>query len=306
MCTVSWLHTPGGYQLWCNRDQRHMHEPPLGPMIRNPSGVRVIAPVDGDLGGAWMAVNEAGLAFTLVNRYVCGRCSPGRNRKLPSRGLLLMRLADCRSLEQAQSRFERLDLGSYPPFTIVLLAPHRPSMLLHWTGRDSLIECNGESAMPLISSSFAPGSVEVYRRRLFQTLAATHGCIDAKLLTDFHTSHAPIPSAYSPCMHRDNADTVSFSRVTVANGVIEFAYFPMAPCARRTGPGLDERDPAWKRVRMPLTSLSSPCPGGSCLACRTGMTGRDDWCEVARSAQRGTAVPYACSTQVERLEVGRF
>jgi len=45
-----------------------------------------------------------------------------------------MRLADCRSLKQAQSRFDCLDLGPYPPFTIVLLAPSKPSMLLHWTG----------------------------------------------------------------------------------------------------------------------------------------------------------------------------
>jgi hypothetical protein len=257
MCTVSWLHTPNGYQLLCNRDERHTRKPALGPMIRNPAGVRVIAPVDGHLGGAWIAVNEAGLAFSLVNRYVCGRCSPGSNRKPPSRGLVLMRLADCRSLEEAQSRFDRLDLGPYPPFTIVLLAPNKPSILMHWTGRDSLIECDGESAMPLISSSFAPRSVEVYRKRLFQTLAATRGCVDTKLLMDFHTSHAPIPSAYSPCMHRDNGDTVSFSRVTVAHGVIEFAYFPMAPCARRKVPGMDEWDPAWKLVRMHLTSPSS-------------------------------------------------
>jgi hypothetical protein len=171
-----------------------------------------------------------------------------------------MRLADCRSLEEAQNRFDRLDLKPYPPFTIVLLASNKPSTLLHWTGRDSRIECNGESAMPLISSSFAPRSVEVYRKRLFQTLAATRGCVDMKLLMDFHTSHAPIPSAYSPCMHRDNADTVSFSRVTVADGVIEFTYFPKSPCARRKVAGMDESDPAWKRVRMRLTSPSSLSP----------------------------------------------
>ena len=52
MCTVSWLHTPNGYQLLCNRDERHTRKPGLGPMIRNPAGVRVIAPVDGDLGGS--------------------------------------------------------------------------------------------------------------------------------------------------------------------------------------------------------------------------------------------------------------
>ena len=71
-----------------------------------------------------------------------------------------MRLADCRSLEEARSRFDRLDLGSYPPFTIVLLAPKEPSMLLHWMGHQSLIEDNGESAMPLISSSSSPGALK--------------------------------------------------------------------------------------------------------------------------------------------------
>ena len=254
MCTVTWLHTPSGYQLLCNRDERRIRKPALGPMIRNLSGVRLIAPVDGYLGGAWIAVNEAGLTFSLVNRHLCGRCSPESNRKPPSRGLVLMRLADCRSLEEVQSRFDRLDLVPYPPFTIVLLAPNKPSMLLHWTGQQSLIESNGESAMPLISSSFAPRSVEVYRKRLFQTLVAARGCVDVKLLMDFHTSHAPIPSAYSPCMHRDNADTVSFSLVTVADGVIEFAYLPMPPCARRTVAGIDESDVAWKRVCMHLIS----------------------------------------------------
>ena len=59
-------------------------------------------------------------------------------------------------------------------------------------------------------------------------------------------------------MHRDNADTVSFSRVTVADGVIAFSYFPMAPCARRKVAGMDEWDPPWNRVRMHLTSPSSP------------------------------------------------
>jgi hypothetical protein len=96
-----------------------------------------------------------------------------------------------------------------------------------------VIECSGEAAMPLISSSFDPRGVEVYRKRLFGTLAAERGRVDLQLLMDFHACHAPIPSAYSPCMHRDNALTVSFSKVTVADGVIEFVYFPVPPCARR-------------------------------------------------------------------------
>lgn len=254
MCSVSWLHTPSGYQLLCNRDERHTRKPALAPVIHQRPGVRFIAPVDGNHGGSWIAVNEFGVAFSLLNRYVCCQCNGEKKPKPPSRGLLLTGLADCRSLEEAQSQFDSLDVGPYLPFTIVVLAPNKPSVLLHWTGRDSLIECNGESAMPLISSSFDPRGVEVYRKRLFQTLAAERGLVDLKLLTDFHASHSPTPSAYSPCMHRENALTVSFSRVTVADGVIEFVYFPVAPCARRNGEATNDKLHASKLVQMRIVS----------------------------------------------------
>ena len=254
MCTVSWIHTPTGYQLLSNRDERDTRKPALAPVIHEAAGVRFIAPVDGDHGGSWIAVNEFGITFSLVNRYRCGQCSSETKPKPPSRGLLLTSLADCRSQEDVHSRFDSLDLPAHQPFTVAVLAPGKPSLLLHWTGRDSLVECNGETAMPLISSSFDPRGVEVYRKRLFSTLAAERGCVDLQLLMDFHASHAPIPSAYSPCMHRENALTMSFSRVTVADGVIEFVYFPVPPCARREREVTADTLSRWKLVQMRMIS----------------------------------------------------
>jgi len=254
MCTVSWIHTPRGYHLLSNRDERHTRKPALAPVIHEVGGVRFIAPVDGDHGGSWIAVNEFGITFSLVNRYRCGKCSSETKPQPPSRGLLLTSLADCCSLQEAQSRFDSLDLAAYPPFTVAVLALSNPSLLLHWTGRDSLIECNGDAAMPLISSSFDPRGVEVYRKRLFDTLAAERGDVDLKLLMDFHSSHAPIPSAYSPCMHRENALTVSFSRVTVADGMVEFVYFPVPPCARREQEVTTDTLSKWKLVQMRMIS----------------------------------------------------
>jgi uncharacterized protein with NRDE domain len=247
MCTVSWIHTSSGYQLLCNRDERHARKAALAPVIHKAPGGRFIAPTDGDHGGSWIAVNESGIAFSLVNRYRCFHCSGEKKPKPPSRGLLVTWLADCRSLEEAQGRFDRLDLAAYPPFTIVGLARGRPSLLLHWTGRDSLIEWNGESAMPLTSSSFDDRGVEVYRKRLFQSLVAGRESADVKHLMDFHASHSPAPSAYSPCMHRDNAETVSFSKVTVRDDVIEFLYYPVSPCVRKDS---DTNRPAWKFLQM--------------------------------------------------------
>lgn len=250
MCTVSWIHTPAGYHLLSNRDERHARKVALAPTVHEAAGVRFIAPVDGDHHGSWIAVNEFGIAFSLVNRYRCFQCAGKKKVNPPSRGLLLVRLADCRSLEEAQRRFDTFDLAHYPPFTIVVLGCGKPSLLLHWTGRDSLIECNGDAAMPLVSSSFDPHGVEIYRKRLFSKMAEKRGSVDLKLLGDFHGSHSPIPSAYSPCMHRENAATVSLSRVTVADGVIEFVYFPGSPCAFREHKATNEKLHDWKLMQM--------------------------------------------------------
>jgi hypothetical protein len=46
----------------------------------------------------------------------------------------------------------------------------------------------------------------------------------------FHRSHAGGPGAYSPCMHRRDAKTVSFSRITVTSSAVRFVYTPAAPC----------------------------------------------------------------------------
>ena len=54
--------------------------------------------------------------------------------------------------------------------------------------------------------------------------------VDPALLYAFHTSHGAAPDAYSPCMHREDAGTVSFSWVVVTREEVRFLYSPSAPC----------------------------------------------------------------------------
>jgi len=234
VCTVSWLHTRDGYQLLCNRDERHTRKPALAPFVQERQGVRFISPVDGDHGGSWIAVNEFGLTFCLLNRYACGNGSDTTQIMKPeyrSRGLLLMDVVGCRSLAEVRTRINRFELEEFQPLTLVVLVPDRPSVLFHWTGCDAVLEDNGEHAMPLTSSSFDPRGVEACRRGLFEELVAERGHIDIQLLLDFHRSHLPASSAYSPCMHREAAGTVSFSWIKVTRNVIQFSYLPSAPCS---------------------------------------------------------------------------
>jgi hypothetical protein len=216
--------------LLCNRDERRARQAALPPFLQHCRGVRCIAPKDGDGGGSWIAINEAGLTFCLLNRYACGECCGPTKTDYRSRGLLLMELIDCQSLAEVQTEISGCNLEEFQPFTIVVLSPVKPVLLCSWDSHNLLFECDGDSAMPLISSSLDQKGVEACRKRLFQKLLAERGEPDVQTLFEFHRSHLPARSAYSPCMHRRDACTVSFSWITVAKDTIRFCYLPVAPC----------------------------------------------------------------------------
>jgi transport and Golgi organization protein 2 len=246
MCTVSWRHNDEGYELLCNRDELHTRKPARPPCIKTRSGVQFVAPIDGDHGGSWIAVNEFGLTFCLLNNSDHSRYQT--RRPATSRGLFLMELVDSSSLDAANRRLTQLRLESFRPFDLAVLQPHKSCLLVHWTGLDLVIEQDGENAMPLLSSSFDQVGVAKHRRRIFHNLLTREGKITSALLDEFHRSHAPAASAYSPCMHRQDACTVSFSRVRVIRECLEFYYLGASPCTCQASP---------HRVRLPLVQLDS-------------------------------------------------
>jgi len=238
MCTVSWIRQAGGYRLFCNRDEKHTRRAALPPTVRERRGVRFIAPLDGAYGGTWIGVNQFGLSLCLLNRYPDEAVPSMDAEGYLSRGLLPVELIDCRTRSQTQSRVEQIDLAHFRPFTLLILEPEQPSLLTHWTGHERLSETDGESAMPLISSSHDQTGVSLTRQRHFNSLLMESGRVDVDLLNRFHTSHFPAASAYSTCMHRDDARTVSFSNVNVSRDGIEFFYHADSPC---TGAQADDR-----------------------------------------------------------------
>ncbi len=220
MCTVSWLHEDGGYQLFCNRDEKRSRAQSSGPHVETREGVRCIAPIDGNFGGSWIAVNEHGLSICLLN----GKPSAG---PFTSRGLLVLSLIAARSMEEVRARVAAAGLAAYAPFTMAALMPGSPAMVAQWNREELRTNLAGDEMLPLISSSFAPESV---RERRTAEFAKMPGVIDAAAMSSFHASHADGPSAYSPCMHRLDAETVSFSRIRVTPREVEFHYSPGAPC----------------------------------------------------------------------------
>lgn len=229
MCTVSWLRRPDGYTLLCNRDELKTRAAAGPPAIRERDGVRYAAPLDGNHRGTWLAVNEFGLTLSLLNG------KPVKKAGARSRGLLVLDWIGARSGAEVCGRFQEAELGAYAPFLMAVLEPGQAARILRWGGGKKHALENGEPSMPLTSSSFDGPGAQVHRRLEFRRLLDQTQRVDERLLHLFHLSHAKAPGPLTTCMHREDAETVSFSTVAVRAGEARLYYSPGAPCRRRPG-----------------------------------------------------------------------
>jgi len=224
MCTVSWLPAPDGYTLCFNRDERLTRSPALPPAVRDAAGTPFLAPLDGDHGGTWLAVNVHGLTLGLLNRYQPAPVlAPQPHR---SRGLLVLDLIGATDLEQAVGRLAGLSLAETAPFTLVLAQPDAPARLVEWDGARLAHASHAAAGLVRTSSSVTEPEVAAARIRTF----AAAGPPTAERLTELHRSHLPERGRRSICMHREDAETRSFSRVTVTGKQVELLHVADAPC----------------------------------------------------------------------------
>jgi len=231
MCTVTWLHDAQGFHLLHNRDELHTRRPAHGPRIHERDGVRFIAPVDANAGGTWIGVNEYGLAACLLNRYDAPAITTPANG-FTSRGLLLMSLLAAKSMQVALDRVIEMPLGVYQPFQLVLAQLGSDPSVIDWTGASLHIDTQPKARLPLVSSSVDGVSARQVRGRLYHRLHEPTTLAD---LRAFHASHEHDhdqagPSAYSVCMHRADAQTVSYTEITLMPHEAILRYHPGPPC----------------------------------------------------------------------------
>jgi len=210
MCTATWLMQADSYELFCNRDESRKRRPALPPALLQRAGVNYIAPIDADAGGSWIAVNESGLSLCLLNYYPTIGQEPSTISP-PSRGLLLISL-----INQRSPSVDPTALEAYRPFLLLVLAPRQEPRLWCWNGRNLESET---PQMPVTTSSFDPERVVAHRRAMFTRVQGEA----------YHVSHDPAGGAYSVCMTRADAQTVSFSHIIVGPEQIEFEYKSLAP-----------------------------------------------------------------------------
>ena len=232
MCTLTWFREFGRYELFFNRDERLTRKPALPPQLSRTGGVGFVAPRDGDFGGTWIGANEYGVAVCLLNGYADAD-RPRPADEFTSRGLLLMSLMDCRSSLDVSERLSATDLTRYRAFLLASFETEREGLMFDWQRGSLSSEPIARSRIPVVSSSFATDAVRRSRSEQFDSAVRHAGAGIRERHLAYHRSHEPSRGAYSTCMHREDAQTVSFSHVEVGTEAVRFHYVPDSACQDR-------------------------------------------------------------------------
>lgn len=226
MCTASWLTQDARLHLFFNRDELTTREPALPPEERSHRGVRYVAPTDPRGGGTWIAATQRGAAFALLNK------SGGTVPSAPlSRGGLIPEVSAAPDADALEATLRALALARYAPFRLLALwrAP-AAGVALGWDGANLDVQPLDPALGLLASSGLGDEPAferrgELWRRRRAE--AASWGPDDHRA---FHREHAPRRGAWSVCVHRRDAASVSFTEVELGAERVALRYFEGSPC----------------------------------------------------------------------------
>jgi hypothetical protein len=180
-------------------------------------------PRDPAAGGTWIAANDRGLVFALLNAYPSPASPEDGAVSWTSRGSVIPQLASSETVSEALDRAGRIDLPRLRPFRLMLLDPRQ------------LIECWPEGTRlrhrkvflhgPLVrtSSSLGDSVVQAPRRALFRRFF--DGTPHPLAAQDaFHDHQWPGAEAISIRMERADARTVSRTVVEVGRDTVRCSY----------------------------------------------------------------------------------
>jgi hypothetical protein len=203
----------------CNRDEHVRRAPALPPTLWAAGTRHVLMPIDPDSGGTWIAANDAGLVFVLLN-VNDGASVPAGGL---SRGTIIPNLVGCATVSRALAQAQQFRAGRFAPFRLVIV--DRCQVVDCWPDGDRIRHRRSylQSAILRTSSSLGDALVAGPRRTLFQRMfSAPH---DARTAQDqFHRHQWPGREAISVYMRRPDARTVSRTVVEVRDGSVRLSY----------------------------------------------------------------------------------
>ncbi len=228
MCTVTIVPTPrpGQWRMACSRDERHGRAPARPPEPRiGPGGRAYLMPVDPVSDGTWVAVNDAGLALTLLNY---NPKQPPTDRTV-SRGGVVTALAGCATLEDAVAACAAIPAGDMMPFRLVLCDGQRFAVWRSDEPAESIPIQPLDRPVMFTSSGLGDHLVEPPRRELFDGWFSEESEPWVQQQDAFHAHRWDDRPHLSVAMSREDARTVSYTTLDIGPDAITMRYHPDRP-----------------------------------------------------------------------------
>ncbi len=230
MCTLTVVPLPGDrVRLAFNRDERRTRPPGQPPALRRLAEREAVMPIDPVSNGTWLAVNDAGLAFAVLN--VTPRSPVNAAAGLRSRGEIIPALLGCRSPAAALGELERaVRYPDFAPFRLVLVGSGVGADI-RWDGRQPMVMNRLLGGTPLLFTSSGLGDdlVDGPRRDLFDTLFAAPPDGWEAAQDAFHRHRWADRPHLSVNMERADARTVSHAVIELADAGATFSYHGDSP-----------------------------------------------------------------------------
>ena len=257
MCTVSLIApdrtlVDGGRsplaRIVFNRDERLEREIALPPAIVRGLEGQSVMPADPSRHGTWIAANDAGLVFALLNGEPPGVARVGpKPASVSSRGLIIPRLADATSFDEVRRRVGQLPWRQYPVFRLLVFGPDRFLDVRPRIDALAIVERPPRNRFMATYSSVRPREAARLRTRLFEGIVARP---DAELQDIFHDQRWRDCPELSVNMRRPESRTVSRTVVERFADRVEMRYHALDLAGESIGP-------ATVILKMPLASAGA-------------------------------------------------
>ena len=218
-----------GYCLAMNRDEKRARPEGLPPAQRIIGGQRVLYPSEPG-GGTWIALNDSGVCLALINWYsVAGRVKRGSL----SRGNVILSVGAASTGNFVDAGLKGLPLRRVNPFRLIVVFPaSRKIIEWRWDSKRLVREAHRWRLQQWVSSGLDEPRAQQVRGRTFKEVQSQSSVGSLNWLRRLHRSHSPQAGAFSTCMHRQDAATVSYTEVSVLGKAVGMRYIHGAPCSR--------------------------------------------------------------------------
>ncbi len=245
MCTVTFWPRRGGYRLAMNRDEQWTRPISLPPSPSSTGDPNLLAPSEPG-GGTWIGIRNDGAAFALVNWYSRPFSPSGA---VASRGQVVPLLLARGGSDGTPAELELLCRRGLRPFRVIGFFP-RVAGLREWRWDGSSLS---EESLPWeprqwISSGKDESTALRIRGMEFERRRQDSRAGTLRWLRSLHGSHTPERGAFSHCVHREDAGTVSYTEITANRRRAALFYRPGCPCLGTPG--------TWNRLPLRSTAFA--------------------------------------------------